>query len=132
MKPLPIGAIARVEYPTDAGHSAAAMGNTGVAVVSSIALIGFIEMACASHLEHLLDAGEATVGVGFHFTHLAPAPLGARVTVRAKLSAVAGRSIDFEVEAHDNARLLMTGRHRRAVIDLAAFMTRNGARDQDL
>ncbi len=132
MKPLPIGAVARAEYPTDAGHSAAAVGNTGVEVVSSVALIGFIEMACASHLEGLLDPGEATVGVGFHFTHHAPAPLGARVSVRARLSAVKGRNIDFEAEAHDGARLLMAGGHRRAVIDLAAFLTRNGARDQDL
>ena len=96
MKPLAVGASATRAFETRPEHSAEATGNAGVDVVSSTALIAFAEIACGAVFAASLDPGEASVGVRFDFTHLAPARIGARITVEARLIAVDGRKLDFE------------------------------------
>lgn len=122
MKPLPIGASAVRSFETRRAHSAEVVGNTGVDVVSSAALIGFGEIVCGAVFADLLEPGEGSVGARFDFVHLAPARIGTRVTVEARAVAVDGRKLDFEVVARDGQRVLMKGTHRRVVIDLAAFL----------
>ncbi|MGH6954557.1 MAG: thioesterase family protein [Alphaproteobacteria bacterium] len=127
MKPVEIGASRKDGYDTGTEHSADAVGNLGVLAVSSESLIRFIETTCYEVIRDRLEAGEGSVGVGFEFTHLAPAPAGARVTVVARVAAVDGWKIDFDCEARDGARVLMVGRHRRVVVDLARFAERLAA-----
>lgn len=124
MKPLAIGASAARNFDTRRGHSAEVIGNTGVDVVSSTALIGFCEIVCGAVFADLLEPGEGSVGARFDFVHLASARIGARVTVEARAVAVDGRKLDFEAVARDGQRTLMKGTHRRVVVDLAAFLAR--------
>jgi predicted thioesterase len=124
MKLLSVGASATQSFETRREHSAEVTGNTGVDVVSSTALIGFCEIVCGAVFADLLEPGEGSVGARFDFVHFAPARIGTRVTVEARLSAVDGRKLDFEAIVHDGQRELMKGRHRRVLIDLAAFMAR--------
>jgi predicted thioesterase len=128
MKPLPIGASAMRVFETERAHSAEVIGNIGVDVISSAALIGFCEVVCGAVFEALLEPGEGSVGARFDFVHLAPARIGTRVTVEARVAAVDGRKLDFEAVARDGQRELMKGRHRRVLIDLAAFMARDDVR----
>ncbi|MHB1217506.1 MAG: thioesterase family protein [Alphaproteobacteria bacterium] len=125
MKSLSLGASATRIFETRREHSAAAIGNTGVDVVSSAALIGFCEIVCCAVFADLLEPGEGSVGARFDFVHLAPAHIGARITVEARVAAVDGRKLDFEAVARDSQRKLMKGHHRRVLIDLAAFMARD-------
>ena len=124
MKPLSAGAAATRVFETRREHSAEVIGNTGVDVVSSAALIGFCEIVCGAIFADQLESGEGSVGARFDFVHLAPARIGTRVTVEARLAAIDGRKLDFETVARDGQRELMKGRHRRVLIDLAAFMAR--------
>lgn len=128
MKPLPIGTSAVRVFETRRDHSAEVIGNTGVDVVSSVALIGFCEVACGAVFTDSLEPGEGSVGARFDFVHLAPARIGTRVTVEARLTSANGRKLDFEAVARDGQRELLKGRHRRVLIDLAAFMARNDVR----
>lgn len=125
MKPLSLGASATRIFETRREHSAEIIGNTGVDVVSSAALIGFCEIVCGAVFADLLEPGEGSVGARFDFRHLAPARIGTRVTVEARVAAVDGKKLDFETVARDGQRELMKGRHRRVLIDLAAFMARD-------
>lgn len=125
MKPLSLGAsVARV-FETRREHSAKVIGNTGVDVVSSTSLIGFCEIVCCAVFADLLEPGEGSVGARFDFAHLAPARIGTRITVDARVAAVDGRKLDFEAVVRDGQRELMKGHHRRVLIDLAAFMARD-------
>lgn len=128
MRPLAAGASATRAFETRPEHSAEATGNAGVDVVSSTALIGFSEIACGAVFADLLDPGEGSVGVTFDFVHHAPARIGTRIAVEARAVAVDGRKLDFETVARDGPRVLMTGKHRRVVIDLAAFMKRESVK----
>ena len=97
MKPLapgPRGAWRALPEFTD---SAAAAGNTGVAVVSSQALIAWCEQAAHRAIADYHEPGEATLGVGFDLAHVAPARLDREVVAEAEVVAVEGRRITFEV-----------------------------------
>ncbi len=131
MKPIALGAAHSRDFDTMPAQSAHAVGNTGVDVVSSVTLIGFIEIACYEIIRPGFEGSEASVGIGFNFTHLAPAPIGARITVKARLIAIDGRKFEFETEVLDGGRLLMTGTHRRAIIDLERFRADEAGRDKD-
>ena len=130
MKPVALGAAHSRDFDTAPEHSAHAVGNLGVDVVSSETRIRFIESACYEIIQPCFEAGEASVGVGFNLTHLAPARTGTRITVTARLIAVDGRKFDFETEALDGTRVLMTGTHRRAIIDLERFKGDEALRDR--
>lgn len=131
MKPVALGTAHLRDFDTVPEHSAAATGNAGIDVVSSVTLIGFIEYACYEIIQPCFEEGEASVGVGFNLTHLAPAATGTRVTVSARLIAIEGRKYDFEVEARDGARVLMAGTHRRAIVALERFRTDDAVPSKD-
>lgn len=128
MKTPEIGRRGRFLVETGPEHTAQSFGNPGVVAISSVTLIAAIESACGDAIDGLHDAGEATVGVGFELTHLAPAPVGAVIEARARVIGVEGRQLEFEAEAWHGETLLMKGRHRRAVIDLSRFLDRDTMR----
>lgn len=122
MIPVAAGAAREDTFETAGTDSAEAIGNTGVYVVASQALIRFIETSCAWLVADRLEDGEVTVGVGFDLVHIAPAPIGVPISVRATVRNVEGRLVLFDVEALNGERSLMTGIHSRAAIDLERFM----------
>jgi fluoroacetyl-CoA thioesterase len=106
--------------------TAAAVGNADVDVVATTSLILFIEAAASELIEDCCEAGEISVGSAVNVRHLAAAPVGARIKVTAKVTAVQGRRIDFAVEAHHGRRTLMIGTHQRVVVNLERFLKQQG------
>jgi predicted thioesterase len=94
------------------------------AVFSTPKLIGLIERTARRSLEPFLETNERTVGVEIDLKHLAPAPLGARVSLFTRVIGCQGRQVTFAVEARDEHELLAKGVHQRAVIDVNAFTLR--------
>ena len=74
-----------------------------------------------------LPPGWATVGSEVNVRHLAPTPMGRTVVATARVIEVSGRSILFAVEAHDGARMIGEGTHRRGAVNLDSFAKRFGA-----
>jgi fluoroacetyl-CoA thioesterase len=126
MRPVPLGTAATETFATGAGHTAAAVGNAGVAVVATTTLILFIEETCGNALKPFLDRGEASVGTRVAVDHLAALAPGADVTVRAEVAGIDGRSVSFGVEVKGGGKLLMQGRHVRAVVELQRFLEKQG------
>ena len=73
-----------------------------------------------------LPPGWATVGSEVNVRHFAPTPIGRTVVATARVMEVAGRSVLFAVEAHDDERKIGEGTHRRGAVDLEAFAKRHG------
>jgi predicted thioesterase len=126
MKPIEPGLTYSFTIKTDASHSAEAFGNANVTVLGTAALIGFIESAAESCVAGCYERSEASVGTGVHIRHVAPAPVGALVEVRARLVQVNRRKLGFDVEVAWNDAILMIGTHDRAVVDLDGFLERTG------
>ena len=122
MKPIAIGARGLYRIEPTAAHMASAIGNAGVHVVATPALIGFLEDASHRAILDCYDEGEVSVGTKVDVEHLAAAPLGQPIDAMAEVIAVQGRRIDLKVEALQAGRLIMQGRHQRAVVDLARFL----------
>ena len=104
--------------------TADALGNPGLHVFATPALIALFERAAIVALEGSLDSGESSVGNVVRVTHRAPTPLGGTVTARARVRAVEGSGVWFDLEAHDDAEQVGDGEHLRTVIDAARFERR--------
>jgi predicted thioesterase len=124
MKEIPLGLTGRYEIVPGAAHTAAAVGNAGVEVVGTPFLIGYLEVAAHRAIQPYCEPGEATVGARIEVDHLAPALPGRPVTADAKLIAVEGRRMTFEVEVRQGERVIMKGRHGRAIVRLDKLLAR--------
>jgi fluoroacetyl-CoA thioesterase len=94
-------------------------------------LVGIVEWACMQLLDGHLDDGEQTLGVHVDLSHNAPTPVGGLLQVTATLIRVEGRRLCFDVEARDDAAMISSGTHQRAVIDRSRFDARLVARRRD-
>jgi predicted thioesterase len=127
MKQIPTDLAHRYETVPGASHTAAAVGNAGVTVVGTPFLIGYLEVAAARALLPYCEAGEVTVGTRIEVDHVAAALPGRPVTAEARLAGVDGRRVVFEVEVRQGSRLVMRGRHSRAVVKLEKLLARAAA-----
>jgi enoyl-CoA hydratase len=98
--------------------------NVSAAVFSTPSMILLMERAARKAIEPFLEPGESSVGASVQIDHLAPTPLGAEVRAVATVLAVDGRTVDFDVVAHDRHEIIGRGKHRRAVIKLERLAKR--------
>lgn len=124
VKEIPLGLTNRYEVTPGKDHTAAAVGNAGVEVVGTPFLIGYLEIASHVAILPYCEEGEATVGARIEVDHLAPAlPLNPLVA-DARVIAIEGRRITFEVEIRQGKRVIMKGRHGRAIVRLDKLLAR--------
>jgi fluoroacetyl-CoA thioesterase len=87
-------------------------------------LLYIMETAAYDALRPHLDHGEASVGTGFEFEHLAPTPVGETVVATARVVSVEGNRVALEFEARDSRETIARGKHLRMVIQLDRFLAR--------
>jgi len=88
-------------------------------------MVGLLEWACLDAIKPYLDwPSEQSVGTMIHVTHQAATPEGFEVTVTVRLTALEGKKLSFEVEAHDGVDLISKGTHERFVIQRDKFLQR--------
>ncbi len=115
MQEIPLGGENRIEIHPEERHLASTAGNAGVHVVSTPSLIGFLEMASHRLILPYCDAEEISVGTRVEVDHLAAAYLGRPIVALARIVAVDKRRVTFEVEARQDDRIVMNGRHGPAI-----------------
>ena len=84
--------------------------------------VGSMEWACVEVLRPYLEEVWQTVGTHVYLSHVAPTPLGMKVTAKVELIKVTGRMLRFRVDCYDECDLIGSGIHERTVIDRARFM----------
>ena len=87
-------------------------------------VLDVMETAAYEAIRPHLDPGEASVGVGVEFEHLAPTPAGDTVVATARVTEVKGKRVRLDFEARDSHELVARGKHLRAVVDLKRFRER--------
>jgi fluoroacetyl-CoA thioesterase len=95
-------------------------------------LISDIEFACRHLLLEHGDEGEDSVGVEVALKHLAATLMGSTVEITARVTAVEGRKVVFEVAAKDELEAISAGTHTRFVVDLAKRIERLKAKAEQL
>ncbi len=91
-------------------------------VFATSRMIALMELAAARVLRPLLQAGEMSVGVGVEARHTAATPVGSRVHAEATYSGREGKLYAFEVVAYDEAGIIGTCKHTRAIISAERLM----------
>jgi fluoroacetyl-CoA thioesterase len=93
-------------------------------VFATAYMVAASEATCVAALKPHLAANQHSVGIHVDMSHQAATPVGMQVTVEVELVAVEGRRLRFKVECRDDAEIIGTGFHERAIIDVPKFMTR--------
>jgi predicted thioesterase len=102
-------------------HTAPRVGSGRVHVLATPVMINLIEAAALDAVERLLPAGHQSLGTVLNVRHIAATPVGMRVTARAEVTGVEGRTVRFRVEARDEKELIGDGTHERVVVNVAKF-----------
>lgn len=85
-------------------------------------LVGLLEWTCLQAVNPFLDfPNELTLGTNINVSHEAATPPGLEVTVRAKLTKVDGKRLEFDVEANDGIDIISRGTHERFIVDGKRF-----------
>ena len=93
-------------------------------VLSTPSLIWHLEHAAIEALRSVLEPGELLVGTEIEIQHLAPTPLGDRVTCLARVVRSDGPKVSFQIEARDGQELIARGSHTRQVVRASSFARR--------
>lgn len=102
----------------------AADRRSGAVVFATPSMVNLMEHAAREVLAPFLEDHEESVGVTVSVEHLAATPLGADVTAEARVTAISGKLIDFEITARDGLDQIGRGTHRRAIIGIEKFAAR--------
>ena len=95
----------------------------GENVLSTPSMIAEMEETCRLLLKEQVipDQGWDSVGTIVDIRHLAATPVGAAVSLKARIASSEGRRVMFEVEAHDKLEKIGDGRHERFIINVPRF-----------
>ena len=121
---IEIGMTHTMEKTVTPDMTAKAVGSGGLEVFGTPYMLGLMECAAMRCVQPELPEGKGTVGVDISSTHLAPTPVGMKVTATAQVTAISanGKMITFKVTASDAEGLIGEGTHTRAIIDNARFL----------
>ena len=128
---LKVGMESTLSIVVSNENSAEAVGYKGMPVLGTPHLVGVMETACI-FVHEFLPENHLTVGVANNMKHLAPSPIGANVTAKARLSAIEGRKLTYDVEVHDSVEKVAEGTHIRFIVDSREFFANVEKKKQKL
>lgn len=101
--------------------TARVMGSGTLDVFATPAMIALIEETAWKSVSNHLDDGQATVGTNLKIEHIAPTPVGMKVTCNTELIEVDGRRLVFNVSVSDDKGEVGRGTHERFIINEKKF-----------
>lgn len=105
-------------------NTAKTMGSGSLDVYATPAMTCIMEKAATEALEPLLTEGWTTVGISLNIQHKAATPIGLNIRAEARVTAVDGRKITFEVKAFDDREEIGSGTHERFAVMKEKFMAK--------
>ena len=119
-----IGASGELQFVVGPEHAIDFAEGGMPAVLSTPRLIGLLERTARQVLAPLLESEERSVGIEIELRHLAPTPLGQKVTCFARVIQTEGSQVSFHVEARDEQEPIARGYHKRQIIRVERFAKR--------
>ena len=123
---LDIGAAADAELVVRPSDTASMIGLSAEdafpAVFATSRMIALMEVAAARVMAPALEEGQLSVGVSVTIRHMAASPVGGTVRALATYLGRDGKMFHFRVEAFDDAGLVGSGEHSRAIVESARLL----------
>jgi len=111
-----IGAESESTHTVERAHIIDFADDVMPPLLSTPALVWWLEHAARALMLPFLEEGESTVGVVVEVEHLAPAVRGASVRCQARLIHADKRVFSFSLRAWEGTRLLCRGTHKLRVV----------------
>ncbi|MEU5947747.1 hotdog domain-containing protein [Micromonospora sp. NPDC047465] len=118
------GLTARVELTVADTDTAQAVGSGDVPVLGTPRVLALAEAATVAATAPRMPSGSTTVGTRVELDHRSATPVGRTVVAQARLAAVEGRRLHFEVSVRDGDETVAEGRVERLLVDRQRFVER--------
>ena len=122
--PVKVGATGEAGFTVEPQHTIDFNRPGLPPVLSTPSLIWFLEHAALAALEPVLEPGEVSLGTEIEIQHVAPTPVGRKVTCAAHVVRADGPAVTFQVEARDEHELIARGLHQRRIVRVEGFAKR--------
>ncbi|MCK5634071.1 MAG: thioesterase family protein [Anaerolineales bacterium] len=100
------------------------LGSGTLQVYATPAMVAFVEQTCRKLVEPHLPEGMTTVGIALTVRHIAPTPLGRKVSIQAEIVLIEKNVISFQATIWDEMEKIGEVAHERAVIEIDRFTAR--------
>lgn len=119
---LKLGISALIEKIVTEADSAVTHASGTLEVYATPAMIGLMENAAKSCVEHHLPAEYTTVGIEVNVKHLKATAIGSKVKCEAVLQEVKGKNLFFKVVVWDENGKIGEGIHVRYIVNSEEFI----------
>ena len=110
------------ETTVELADTALEVGSGSLRVYATPCMAALMEGAACDCLEGYLPEGQTSVGAALDLKHTSATPVGMGVWACAKLTAVEGRKLTFEIEAFDEAGQIGSAVHERFLVSEERFL----------
>ena len=108
----------------DESNTAKTMGRGTLQVFATPAMTALMEKTAWMSVSEYLEEGSGTVGTLLNVKHMAPTPVGMKVTCETELTEIDGRRLVFHVKAMDETGVIGEGEHERFIIQNEKFQAK--------
>ena len=92
------------------------IGSAGSKILSTPNMVALMEATALELAKAYLEEGETTVGAEIHCRHLAPTPVGMKVSATARLREIERRKMWFDIVVNDENGKCGEGSHLRIMV----------------
>lgn len=109
-------------------NTAGSLGSGSLAVYGTPAMILLVEKTAVALLEGRLEEGMTSVGTRLDVEHLAPTPVGGKVSCAVTLIKIEERKLTFRVLVEDQTGIIGKGIHERFLVNAEKFQAKADSR----
>lgn len=121
---LKLGETVSKEYIVEETDSANHLGNEGITVLSTPAMIKYMELTAAGIVFERVSKKYTPVGTRINIKHINPAPVGEKITVEAVVNRIDGPKVTFDVKVLNKESSVGYGECTFHVVGLDKFRSR--------
>ena len=92
------------------------IGSAGSKILSTPNMVALMEATALELAKAYLEEGQTTVGAEIHCRHLAPTPVGMKVSATARLRSIERRKMWFDIEVNDEKGKCGEGSNLRIMV----------------
>ena len=119
---IAVGMRAEVSTLVEREDTAQEVGSGSLLVYATPCMAALMEGAACEAIEAGLAEGETTVGIELNLKHMAATPVGMDVRAEAEVTTVEGKIITFNITAYDEAGMIGSAIHKRALVNTQRFL----------
>lgn len=125
---ISIGMKGNVSTLVEREDTALEVGSGSLLVYATPCMVALMEGAACEAISEALPEDKTSVGIELNIQHTSATPVGLEVSATAEVVAVDGNIITFSLTTYDEAGVIGSGTHKRAIISTQKFLDRTYAK----